>query len=305
MLPDNTDKLHVHRVQDASVIPARRIPNAPMRGGAIDSTGHIIPSSLLRRNYGIIVDAPEDIPAAKRHIAGTCIFGGYLFDHFGHFLLESCARLWHAMHNQSLPVIWSFGKAPLAPFQRDVFRLIRLRNEHVFVDDATSVDHLIVPEPAYVIQTRCHPRFIRMMGKMPVEPHGRNVWLSRSGLPEHLSGIEGEREIEAELARLGWIILHPQLHTLADQVQMIGGAAHVAGFAGSAFHTILLAREVHGRVTIFTRGERISKNFATIAAAKGFDQTIVTPPVEKVEDRGPRSLFRIDDPAFVLDRIAA
>ncbi len=290
------ERLSFAEAHDATVLP-----RVGQKGGAVDSDGAPIPESLLRRSYGVIIDAPDLIPSPEAHLPGTYIFGGLLARHFGHFLLEGCARLWFAESHPDVPIIWSLGGA--TDFQQQILRIIGVRNQHVFADRPTSVDTLILPEPGYVIHDFCHAEFVRMMGKVTVEPHGKKVWLSRSALPDERASVQQERGIEARLVRDGWIAFHPELHSIADQARIIGGASHVAGFAGSAFHTLLLAETVHGQVTIFARGKRVNRNFDTIADAKRFPQRIIMPEFGDIEGRGTKTRAKLRDPSVVLDNL--
>ncbi len=289
---------------DAVVVPTMKGDDNRPRGGAFNRQRRPIRSSLLIRHYGVAIDRLPECPKPAGRLVGAHIFGGYRFEQFGHFLLESCGRLWFARQNPKTPIIWSLSAGRATRFQTEVLDLLGIENPHVFVDRPVSVETLIVPEPAYTIQVWCHPDFVDFMGRY--RPSGRRagkVWLSRSKL---LAGrAEGETEIEAALADRDWTIYHPQDHPLQHQLETLGTAAHLAGFAGSAFHNLLLINGFDGEVTLFRRGmQRYSRNYDTIALAKGFPQRVVPVEAEPLDGNGRSACFRLADPLSLVAQIS-
>lgn len=61
----------------------------PMFGGLYDN--FIQTSGFMRNNRQMI--HPTSIVEPKTYLGGQYIFAGYLFHHFGHFILESLARI--------------------------------------------------------------------------------------------------------------------------------------------------------------------------------------------------------------------
>src|SRR5690606_30752701 len=88
------------------------------------------------------------------------------------------------------------------------------------------------------------------------------------------------------LARRGWIIYHPQAHPVREQLEMLDRAAQIAGIEGSAFHTLLLLKQVRAKVQIIPRRGAVNENFETIATTKGFRQEILDVPSEVVMKNG-------------------
>ena len=84
-------------------------------GGAFDATGKFIEDSATWRGENIPVVYPKSklIDSSQTHILdGTTLFAGPLFDHYGHFLLESTARLWAIFSNNVDRILFQFpGKS--------------------------------------------------------------------------------------------------------------------------------------------------------------------------------------------------
>jgi len=296
----------VSLIPRATVMPTVKPETPPdkftqLLGGVFDESGKVVVSSLLHRNYGTVVAAAEPCEAV-RHLDGDFIYVGYDFNHYGHFLLESCARLWFARQHPELPVVWGFRGAENSFKDVILNDILDLKNEQIVVREPTSFSNLYVPDPAFVIGASCSPEFIELTGQFEgSRPADRKLWLSRSKLPDSLGKIIGEQELEEQLVKSGWDIFHPQEHGLLEQLAILASGSKLAGFAGSAFHSLLLLKEFQGSVTIFRRGI-INNNYRLIAEAKGFQQTI-----EPLEDlvldearHGSRTTWKLTDHQQVL-----
>jgi hypothetical protein len=242
-------------------------------GGKWDtSTGHEILTSRM--------NLPRDIAETKHHLAGTHIFAGYLFPHYGHFLLESLSRLWFIRQNPHLPLVWLgvHNQNEFNAMQRELFDLYRVQNPMYIVTEQTSVENLVVPHDGYIIHTRYSPeqiKALKLRDGCDTVP-GKKVWLSRSKLDKGI--VYNEREFERILEANGWTIYHPQEHSIREQVDMLADAEEIAGVEGSALHTLVLIPEYRGHVTIFGRGEKINFDYCLIAETAGISQRIVSPP---------------------------
>lgn len=304
---DLNSELSVERVQHAVVMPAMPQNDIKLRpvnhyAGVFTRTGICVETSLLRRHYGYMV-APAQFAEPTRTYSGDYIFGGYNYPHFGHFLLESCTRLWFAEQHPQMPIVWCVDRE-LEGFREEILHdILGLKNPHIFVSESSCFSALYVPEPGYVIQRYCSDTFGRFMGKFetPVDPDAK-IWISRSKLADDLSIVEGERELEERLEESGWDIFHPQEHTVRDQLKVIAGSAEIAGFSGSGFHSLLLLKSYAGSVTVFWRGRR-NDNFGTIGNVKNLDQKLVDVDLACKEARGradSRNIWTMKNPNEIL-----
>ncbi len=276
----------------------------PLRQGrtGVFLNGEVIEETLLTRSYGRIHQPADLVEPVERFDAET-IFAGHLQDHFGHFLLEGLARLWHAKAHPALPIAW-IGDGRYQPWQIQVLDLLGIRNAPIFISRPTAIRRLIVPEAGYVVQTRFEPWHAEFLGVFPNRPvaAGKKVWLSRSALPETSGNIVNQREIESRLSKAGWSILHPQLLSITDQLACIADAERIAGISGSAFHSFVLMSRLEASIDIFLRGPR-NQNYATIARVKGLRQREHTISSVAVTDGPQTSLSKFRWP--VLDPIFA
>jgi hypothetical protein len=241
----------------------------------IDGGTRYVAESGLRR-YGrdqiAAPVAPQREPGLHLEAA---VFAGYLYDHYGHFLLESLGRLWPPSPEPPAPLLWiAVWTETFTPWMTDVLDLMGAPADRVIVTSGTGpveVDELLVPESGFEFGRFMHPWFARRLACVPVEhgEHGEHVWLSRAARRPD-SGLDEDAELEDALERRGWRVLRPEALTIRQQVEALAGAVHVAGIEGSAFHTLALLDGFRGAVDLFTRQDH--PNFEIVAEVCGLDQ---------------------------------
>ena len=205
----------IRTMRDVILSPAVRDADARVRFafGAHDAAGRYLDAFLLVRVYG--TSARPAVPAGppERHV-GEAIYAGPLLPQFGHFLLESLARLWALRDAPAgLPILWHVVDPRLRPWQRDIFAMVGLDpRRFVMIDRVTTVGRLLVPDPGFRIRLDCHPRQMAALAAVPARPldPAKRVWLSRSRLPPAKVGVEEEALLEDRLRAGGWTIFHPE-----------------------------------------------------------------------------------------------
>jgi len=238
-------------------------------------------SGLLQQNVKCEVPVtqiqlPGDIGETKHILPGPYIYAGLLFPHFGHFLLESLARLWFIKQHPSIPLLWvaAHKQTALNSLQQELFELLNVNNPVHILTEQSEIEELIVPKAGYMLSTLFTPEqkeALRVCTQAPLKP-GKRVWLSRSKLKH--ARILNEPALERVLEAEGWLIYHPEEHSIRDQLHCIHNAEHIAGIIGSAHHLLLLTPDYQGRVSIFSRGPTVNGDFFNIAETLGLKQTI-------------------------------
>jgi hypothetical protein len=212
-----------------------------------------------------------------RHLP-EAVFAGWYEDHYGHFLLESVARLWPTDLDPSVPIVWITDRPELRPWAHEILSIMGIDNEIVLIERSTAplrVDRLVVPDAATQLRRWIHPTFIERLACRPASPEpGRRIWLSRrsSTRPDRLAQ---EVDIERGLADLGWTIVLPETLSVSAQLDLLARAEHVAGIEGSAFHGLLLLAGFTGSIDVLTRNR--SPNQDLQARAAGWDQRRLDP----------------------------
>ncbi|WP_309668203.1 glycosyltransferase family 61 protein [Tabrizicola sp.] len=216
---------------------------------------------------------PAEVPNSVRRREGAWVFGGLLFNHFGHALIYSTARLWavrkllddgvplqgvlfHRRYTADPahdPEIPRNAAAIFGVFAPDVPVVATAENEEV--EDLYIPSQGISTTPELFAGLPEQRRFFRdSAAKIPPNSEPRDIYVSRTK-----TGWKGnhlfEREIERALAEAGYHVFHPQFHTLADQIATYRSARRLIAVDGSALHVVAMAVPADAKVAVITRRE--------------------------------------------------
>ena len=291
--------------EQVTLTPALHDPTAPaaIRLGAFAADGSFLDGFRILR--GRAASQTEPPPASvEDRLAGIWIYGGVINPHYGHFLVESLARAWLLRRRAELPILWhAANKRDVLPaWYREILAMLGIPEERSHtVRRPTSIERVVLPDAGCVIERWLDPQQARALGVFPFAEfprHGRRVWLSRSRLPESFAKVEGEAEMEACLAQAGWTIIHPETLPVWQQLATMADAEEIAGFEGSAFHTLLLARDVRARITLYRRSsDKLPVTHTMIAVAKHLRQTVREVPLRLIKNEFRRSVAALENPA--------
>lgn len=263
------------RIQDypnATVWPVDdfKIPK-PGIAGITDQDGQPIREAGLERGGGALLSCPTEPDQTKViHDDQKVIFGGYISHHYGHFLLESLARLW-GYRDSLLPVIWAAGRQ-FTDWELDLLDLLGIaRNRLIVLRQPTRFSRVHVATPGFVIRRNFHHRQRDALAVVSARPGKEKVYLSRNSFKSRLFTAAGESAVQDILARNGWRIVHPETLSIRDQVDILANAGTVAGVEGSAFHTVMLCANPQARLIVLRR-ENTNANYDTIAQTIGLVQ---------------------------------
>lgn len=287
--------------QNAIILPVRGteggkplFPNA--KGGVFNSNKQPIKDGFLRREYRQNVSfidgkwdrstgqtlkhhpliLPGEIGETKEFLEGTHIFAGYLFPHYGHFLLESLANLWFFKKHPDVPIIWLgvHNQPDFNSVNKQFIELFDIKNPIHILTEQTEVEELLVPSPGYLIHTRYEPEQVEALKlvEAPEPTPGKKIWLSRSNVGRGCA--LNEPILERVLEQNGWIVYFPEKHSIREQLDMLKDAEVVAGLEGSAFHTFVLIPDFKGKLHIFGRRRNVEFDFIFIAETLGLDQEV-------------------------------
>lgn len=210
----------------------------------------------------------EQLPKIEK----LTIFGGILFNHFGHFLVESLGRLWaydsfrqfdpyiffNLYHSWGLPdhlTKTNFINQVLSGFKIPADRLILSKQPIEF-------ERIIIPSQRYGFGYLEQPdniflSFIRTFKFKHIDPPGfenaDKVYVSRSKLPEAHSKIVGELLFEEYLASEGYKIFHPEEFSLYQQLTVYRKAEKIIFCDGSAAHSCILLPYLQADLAIIFR----------------------------------------------------
>lgn len=231
-------------------------------------------------------DCPD--PAHLPRRSGRWLYGGIGFHHFGHALIFSTARLWALNHlEQPIDGIVFFDRGQDGQTRPGTTRQLQMQMDAFGIDlpvwtiaQPETIDALVVPEQgistaeALFTGTPEYRLFIRaaMARKPAADPAYDRVYISRTKLGSHKAGLLFEDQLEAYLEQEGYVVFHPQDHSLDRQIAVYKGASMIIGVEGSAMHLAAFAARDDAKVAVLSRRAQHAQSFAAqIEAISGAD----------------------------------
>lgn len=235
------------------------------KAGILKEDGTYCREGALWRRFRPITIAPDQPKAIRETISGRWLWGGVLWVHFGHFLVESSSRLWALAHlDQPVDGVLFIPKRPSVGgetrgFQRDFIDLFAPGMPIRVAAEPSEVEELVVPGQGFGLgqitqgtrkfRSAIHSGFAR-----DVKPEGPGrIYISRSKLGLSKGGLLGEEQMEERLRGEGYEIFHPQEHSLREQLARYKAAKHVIAADGSAIHLYAMVGRPDQKVAIVLR----------------------------------------------------
>ncbi|MEJ7769905.1 MAG: glycosyltransferase 61 family protein [Chitinophagaceae bacterium] len=244
-------------------------------GGLIDTkTNELIPEAI-HFNGAYCQELPPFYEKAFQNphlpeIQNLVLFGGILYNNFGHFLLESIARLWAYDHVKQLnPYILFYnywGKPDYLDSKNYIHQVLsgfNIPHEKIlFIDYPAKFKTVIIPVQKYGYKLCRQPdeyfmQFINSFKFPAVVPDkfkgAENLYVSRSRLQIGYGKPIGENLFENHLASSGYTIFYPEQFTLYQQLAVYSKAKKIIFCDGSSIHTCILLPKLKAQVAIIAR----------------------------------------------------
>lgn len=294
MPPDSTvvfdDVRVLYRLTNATITPT--ISLGPVKGtftGCVyDSKGHIVRASQrTKRNVWHTPTDPDMIQPhgqALPRVEGRSLYLGHYASQYGHFLLETLARLWVLQTDTAYdwiifqpfdavvhPIIPVSPKPHLFSPMKICCECFRIDPDRIIlVGGMTQTAHLTVPTALFEINNRVekpqalvyqqigqyceeayHAQRIHIQRAMPLEQRTSSVrlYLSRRHSKKIRAPIN-EPEVEQVFSSLGFIVIYPEKMRFEDLVRLFKQAEVIAGFEGSAMHNSVFMQKGGMAITI-------------------------------------------------------
>ncbi|MEO9685157.1 MAG: glycosyltransferase family 61 protein [Tateyamaria sp.] len=262
---DTLPEPRIRVVRGAVIVPETGTPD--LAHGVFDARANFLPLSKARLSRDRISGVPAYAEPTTR-LRGTYLYAGFGHHHFGHFILESLARVWAlsasdivpdgllmpARHGLSLGPPLPPRLAPAAArFCGDLpFHIIK---------EPTRVDRLILPSPGFghgpwLNGTKAfHDHMRNRLADISVDGAER-LYLSRRELRLADKHVDREDEIIEMMKQAGYLIFEPQAFHLDIQLGVMRAARQIVGADGTAFHLAPLAMRRDAQAAIYLRRNR-------------------------------------------------
>lgn len=250
-------------------------------GGLTDSaTGKLIDEAIIIRHGKLQQILPVKTEAIEviSTVNNTIFYGGILFDNFGHFLLESLSRLWayrfYAKEKLQIFFYCPWGVPEYRKKRNYVFQVFKGLDipvkKIVFFDSPVKLKTIIIPEQQYGFGVCQNPgkdflNFIHSFHskeKLSVwNRRNEKIYVSRSALPYKMGRPLGETYFEKYLQQEGYLIFHPEKHTVYEQLSLYKNASQIIFCDGGATYCTILTPDIKADIAIVARRRDLRWNY--------------------------------------------
>lgn len=266
----------IRDIENGLIVP---IPNdtdtvQPLNTGVLDAHGALVEESVTWRDGRAFSQPPRNPDSAEIDVrSGRVMFAGLMFGHFGHFLVESTARLWAyaRLHDQIDAIVFVPKVQRRIDHVLNVYtpflRLLGIDAPLINLETPVRYDHVLVPQQGFgmfgMIEGLPEYReFMRArMGAKIRDDGARKLYISRSALPQQRGGLLGEELIEEYLTAEGYQIFHPQKHDFETQLAAYKSADYIISADGSPLHMAALVVKPTAKIAVIARRPKVAEQF--------------------------------------------
>lgn len=254
-------------LKDAYVIPTMpsETPSRFSLSGVLDSDGNLVEQSISWTTSTARVNQTPVKPAEAKRLHGRYIFGGVLYGHFGHFIIESLARIW-ALDAEGVeadgilftPKMVTFPESAIQKLQH-LGSFLGMRLPILVAREPLQVDELYVPAQGIGMNdliegSDAFRSFINTHAGASIEPMGEEkLYISRSLLPRDRGSVLGEYKLEEYLREEGYDIFHPQRAKAEEQIARYKAARDIISVDCSPVHMLAYVGNANQNAAVILR----------------------------------------------------
>lgn len=245
--------LAVWQGYDATIFPRRLVTREQYsngQGGVLDRDGQFVPLSANPGRIGGTYRI-ENVPYRNEKV----VFCGYLYQHWGHFLVESVSRLWYFLKNDPTVDKYVFildlaQERRIRGNHKEFLELLGIWDKAVFLTRPTRFREVIIPEPAYLCMSHWSKEYVSIFDVVaqnvridPTWTPCRKIFFTRSQFAKGSEYEFGLDALDDFFSNNGFSILSPETFSLSQMIFYIRNAQVVASISGTLPHNMLFGTD--------------------------------------------------------------
>ncbi|WP_419897868.1 glycosyltransferase 61 family protein [Roseomonas sp. USHLN139] len=182
----------------------------------------------------------------------AAIYGGTIYDHFGHFLLDSLSRVYNIVSSarfDGMDILFHeyrpHGRPSLLLSQKyiDILEHIGLDAGRVrTIEQPVKIRNLVLSDSMFFDGLFAARNFFRTARSAGGATGRGGAFISRSHLKAGTSEVRNSLEVDACARDHGLAVFHPETMSFREQMQILSDHDYVCGMPSSFFHLKILSR---------------------------------------------------------------
>jgi hypothetical protein len=207
----------------------------------------VIPDHARRRHGENFEDEfPDQMRDVEAEfLAGRYLYGGPMYFHFGHVMVDSTTRLWAFDRKRHAGIVFA-GLERSGPTPNWLFEVMTLfgvsESNLQIIGRPTVVESLDFPTPGSMVGFDVEPWYLDYLDDLSGKLNSsvpRLVYLGRTHIRSK-GGLMGESYFADHLVRRGFIYIRPEELPILEQMAIMKNAETVVFAEGSAVNSITL-----------------------------------------------------------------
>lgn len=211
--------------------------------------GHYMVANQSWDLKGNSVFRAYEIERETTYIEETVVYGGPIFKHFGHFIVESLSRMWWLLENLDCGYKFVFIAPDYETLSElpyiDYLLLLGLKREEIhFLKEPTHYSTIIVPDQTIYIYSGFYDKAVSVYNAIRdsvIPSPYEKIYLTRT--KHKRKDCVNEKYFENYYRSLGYEIIAPEHLSIEEQVSIMAGAKKVVCISGSLHHQILFCQD--------------------------------------------------------------
>ena len=240
-----------------------------------------IDGMICKKRFGGKYDFVDDEVECRQNI--EVIYGGFFWPQWGHFLIDIIGRLWYAVKQTDIPIVFIVDKKNKERLRDNYLELISLFgidiNRIICTSSLVQYRTIVVPETSFYPGKYFSQEYKMLIQiakrnalyKMERETAYEKIFFSRRKFP---TNEIGEVFIESIMRKNGYVILHPELLSVSEQIFYIEKATYIASLSGTCAHNAIWGDDAHQWI-IFEREQRVNPYQIQLQRVSGTRQVFV------------------------------
>ena len=240
---------------NATVLPFRN-PDYTFLGGVVSSSGEFLQQSGLyeERKFGIYDYSEEDVIYDE----STVLYIGYLLSIYGHLITDDIKKCWalliNKIHYDKIIYVAEWQEDSPPKHVQELFSIlgIDLSKCHC-VTRVTRFKKILLPDNSFIhhdgkkYYTKEYSETIQYIksqvsNSIALSNFANKIYFSRTALKQTWHRDIGEEQLEAVFKKDGYSIVHPERHSIKDQINMLCHCEYFAATEGSVAHNAIWCR---------------------------------------------------------------
>lgn len=256
------ESLKVVDVQDGVVFPLKKVSNFPCMfgsAGVLTKNGNYVELSGIEKRIEGSYPVQNPVQMNK-----TVVYCGYFVKQWGHYLIESVARLWIALEKRSdidnyVFTVDSDSETRIDGNYWEFLELLGISDKVLVINQPTRFSKVIVPELGYSRNRFYSNKYLNIFDEVSKKAELRlgqqkmseqKIYLSRSKFKKARNSESGIELLDHYFAKNGFELVYPETIQLDELICRIRKASLIGVESGTAQHNLLFSKDKQKTIVI-------------------------------------------------------